>query len=325
MLRRPGLPLLMLLAAQSRILVGGQAVIEGVMMRVPGAWAAAVRNPEGEVMTRRVAFTSRVEGSRLMGLPFIRGIVHLFESMKIGMETLNWSAEVAFPDEETSSSNWAGVFTNIVAITFALGLFFVAPLWLTTRLLSIEQSALGFNLVSGAIRITFFLVYLGLISLMKDIRRLFEYHGAEHKAVYAFEAGQPLTVEAAQPFPTQHPRCGTSFLFIVLIAAILAFALIDTLVIALIGEMTLGVRLLVHLPLIPLVAGVGYEALKLTARLQHIALFRWLAQPGLWLQNITTRQPDDEQMSVALQSLEIAFGEKLDDYRGQTFIADAIA
>lgn len=316
---------LLLLAAQSRILVGGQAVIEGVMMRVPGAWAVAVRDSQGKVHTKREPFTSRVENSRLLRLPMLRGVVHLFESMKIGLATLNWSADIAFPEDASKDSGAGAWLSNLVALVLAAGLFFVAPLWLTTRLLSIEQQALSFNLVSGGLRIAFFLIYLVLISLLKDVRRLFEYHGAEHKAVYTFEAGQPLTVENAQKFPTQHPRCGTSFLFIVLIAAILTFALIDTLVIAFIGPMSLGLRLLVHLPLIPLVAGVGYEALKLTARLQHVTLFRWLAQPGLWLQNITTRQPDDDQMSVALESLSHAFGDRLPDYQGQTFIADAIA
>ena len=316
----------LLLAAQARILVGGQAVIEGVMMRVPGYWAVAVRDPEGKVHTKREAFTSRVETSRWLKTPFIRGIIHLFESLKIGMATLNWSADIAFPEEAgRETSRWATWLSNFMGIALAIGLFFVAPLWLTTRLLSIEQSALGFNLVSGGFRIAFFLLYLVLLSLMKDIRRLFEYHGAEHKAVYTFEAGRPLTVEDARPFPTQHPRCGTSFMFIVMIAAIVTFALIDTLLMAFIGEMSLGIRLLVHLPLIPLVAGIGYEALRLTARNQHMRLFRWLAQPGLWLQNITTRPPDDEQMSVALQSLETAFGDQLSQYQGQSFVADAIA
>ena len=316
----------LLMAAQARILVGGQAVIEGVMMRVPGFWAVAVRDPDGEVHTRREAFTSRVETSRWLTLPVLRGVIHLFESLKIGMATLNWSADIAFPEEARSEpSSWSTFIANFMGVALAIGLFFVAPLWLTTRLLSIEQSAIGFNLASGGFRIIFFLLYLILLSMMKDVRRLFQYHGAEHKAVYTFEAGRPLTVDDARPFPTQHPRCGTSFLFIVMLAAIVTFALIDTLVMAFIGEMSLGMRLLVHLPLIPLVAGIGYEALKLTARLQHIRIFRWLAQPGLWLQNITTKPPDDDQMSVALESLETAFGDQLSQYQGRSFVADAIA
>ncbi|UCD37930.1 MAG: DUF1385 domain-containing protein [Fidelibacterota bacterium] len=315
----------LLLAAQSRILVGGQAVIEGVMMRVPGSYAVAVRDPEGQIQTKCQAFTSAVERSRWLKLPLLRGVVHLFESLKLGLSTLNWSAEVAFPEEVSGKSSASGVWTTILAFGLAIGLFFIAPLWITTKLLQLEQHALGFNLVSGAIRITFFLLYLVLISLAKDIRRLFEYHGAEHKTVYAFEAGKSLTVDSTRDFPTQHPRCGTSFLFIVLIAAILAFALIDTIVLALVGKISLGLRLLVHLPLIPVVAGAGYEALKITARYQHMRLFRWFSLPGIWLQYITTRMPDDDQVTVALQSLKVAFGDKLQEVEGQEYVADAIA
>ncbi|MEE9464764.1 MAG: DUF1385 domain-containing protein, partial [Candidatus Neomarinimicrobiota bacterium] len=309
MLNRKALLFLTLLAARSRILVGGQAVIEGVMMRVPGAYAVAVRDSKGKIRLRRDRFLSRVEGSRWLKLPVLRGMIHLFESLKLGISTLNWSAEVAYPEDE-APSRWSSMLSTAFALVLGVGLFFVAPLWLTTHLLQFDQQAVGFNLVSGAFRITFFLVYLGLISLLKDVRRLFEYHGAEHKTVYAFEAGRPLTVENTRDFSTRHPRCGTSFIFIVLIAAILAFALIDTLVLAFAGRISLGMRLLVHLPLIPLVAGVGYEALKLTARYQHIWLLRWLSLPGLWLQGITTRQPDDDQLAVALKSLQEAFGDE---------------
>ena len=321
--KKSRITLLAILAAQSRILVGGQAVIEGVMMRVPGAYAVAVRDPDGEITTMREPFSSRVEKGGWLKLPFVRGMIHLFESLKLGLATLNWSADVAYPDEEAgSASGWLPV---LIALVLAVGLFFVAPLWITTKLLQVEQQALTFNLVSGLVRITFFLVYLGLISLAKDVQRLFQYHGAEHKTVYTFEAGRELTVESTYDFPTQHPRCGTSFLFIVLIAAILTFAFIDTLAIALVGELSLGLRLASHLPLIPLVAGIGYEALKLTARYQHITLFRWFAKPGLWLQNITTSMPDDDQVAVAIKSLEEAFGDKLEEMTGKQYIADAIA
>ena len=314
-----------MLAAQSRILVGGQAVIEGVMMRVPGVYAVAVRDPEGQIRIQCRDFTSAVERSRWLKLPLVRGIVHLFEALKIGLATLNWSVEVAFPDEAAGKGSSSGVWTTILALALAVGLFFVAPLWITTRLLDVERQALGFNLVSGAIRIAFFLLYLGLISLARDVRRLFQYHGAEHKTVYAFEAGKTLTVKSTRDFPTQHPRCGTSFIFIVLIVAILAFALIDTIVLALVGRISLGLRLLVHLPLIPVVAGAGYEALKITARYQHVALFRWLSLPGIWLQYITTRMPDDDQVAVALEALKAAFGDRLEEVEGRRYVAEAIA
>jgi len=314
-----------MLAAQSRILVGGQAVIEGVMMRVPGVYAVAVRDPEGQIQTQCRDFTSAVERSRWLKPPLVRGVVHLFEALKIGLATLNWSVEVAFPDEAAGKGSSSGVWTTILALALAVGLFFVAPLWITTRLLDVERQALGFNLVSGAIRIAFFLLYLGLISLTRDVRRLFQYHGAEHKTVYAFEAGKTLTVDSARDFPTQHPRCGTSFIFIVLIVAILTFALIDTIVLALVGKISLGLRLLVHLPLIPVVAGAGYEALKITARYQHVALFRWLSMPGIWLQYITTRVPDDNQVAVALEALKAAFGDRLKEVEGRQYMAEAIA
>lgn len=314
-----------MMAAQSRILVGGQAVIEGVMMRVPGAYAVAVRNPDGKIQTLYRAFTSAAERSRWLKLPLLRGMVHLFEALKIGLSTLNWSAEVAYHEEGKSKGSLTSFWSTSLALALAIGLFFVAPLWITTKLLQVEQQAVGFNLVSGAIRIAFFLLYLGLISLARDVRRLFEYHGAEHKTVYAFEAGKALTIESTRDFPTQHPRCGTSFIFIVLIAAILAFALIDTIVLALVGTISLGLRLLVHLPLIPVVAGFGYEALKVIAKYQHVSLFRWLSRPGIWLQYITTRMPDDEQVTVALESLKTAFGEQLKEIEGRRYVADAIA
>ena len=321
---RNNLPLPLLLAGQSRILVGGQAVIEGVMMRVPGAYAVAVRDPEGEIRTRREAFTSAVERWPWLKLPLLRGMVHLFESLKIGLAALNWSADVALAADESKAGSASNMGATILALVLAAGLFFVAPLWISSRLVELEQHALAFNLIAGTIRITFFLLYLALISRLPDVQRLFQYHGAEHMTVFAFEAGKPLTVDSIRDYPTQHPRCGTSFIFIVLVAAILAFALIDSIILAVTGEISLGLRLLVHLPLIPLVAGLGYEALKLTSRYQHVALFRWLSRPGIWLQYITTKAPDDEQVAVALNSLKVAFGPELSRVEGRRYLADAI-
>jgi uncharacterized protein YqhQ len=312
-------------AAHSRILVGGQAVIEGVMMRVPGSYAVAVRDPGGEIQTRREDFSSAAERSRWLGLPVVRGAVHLYEALKLGLSTLNWSMEIAYPEEAGKTGRAAQFFSTTAALLLAVVLFFAGPYWITTKLLDIEQRALAFNLISGLIRIAFFLLYLLLISQMKDIRRLFQYHGAEHKTVYTFEAGKALTVENTRNFPTQHPRCGTSFIFIVLIAAILTFAIIDSIVLVLLGKISLGIRLLVHLPLIPLVAGVSYELLKITSKYQHRAFFRWLSKPGLWLQYITTKGPDDDQVTVAIHSLKAAFGERLKEVEGKQYVAEAIA
>ena len=213
----------------------------------------------------------------------------------------------------------------LFAIVLAMLMFMVGPMWITTQLLNIEKEALAFNMVSGLFRITFFVIYLGLISLMKDVRRLFQYHGAEHRVVYNFESGSEITVANAQSFPTQHPRCGTSFLFIVMLSAILIFAVVDTLIISVTGTISLGVRLLVHLPLIPLVMGLSYEVIKLSAKNGSSFLVRVLRAPGLWLQNITTRQPEDEMVEVAITALESAFGEQYSEMVGKKYTAEAIA
>ena len=164
---------------------------------------------------------------------------------------------------------------------------------------------------------------LKLISLLSDVRRLFQYHGAEHRVVYNFESGKEISVKNAQSFPTQHPRCGTSFLFIVLLSAIIVFAVIDMVVLSLLGTISLPIRLLFHLPLIPFVSGVGYEVIKLTAKNNNL-FFQVLKKPGLWLQNITTRHPEDEMVEVAIQALKEAFGEKFDDVSGKEYVAEAI-
>ncbi len=298
-------------------------------MRVPGAYAIAVRNPEQEIITRQTVFVSLIEQCKWFKWPVIRGMVALFESMKIGIATLNESAEIAFDeetgDEKTLKERIQSGAGTIFALVLGIGLFFVLPLFITTKLFNVEKTALLFNLSSGAMRIVFFLIYLWAISMLKDVKRLFQYHGAEHKTVYTFEAGKNLTLDEARIFPTQHPRCGTSFLFIVLLAAILLFALIDTLLIWIVqDDMSLKLRLLIHLPLIPVVAGISYEVLKFTARHRQWRWVRALAAPGLWLQNITTSEPDDEQLNVALESLKTAFGDDLEKYQGKSYVAEAI-
>ncbi|NQV29512.1 MAG: DUF1385 domain-containing protein [Candidatus Marinimicrobia bacterium] len=316
------------LTAQQTILVGGQAIIEGVMMRVPGAYAIAVRNPKGEIVTRRQEFTSIVERVAILKKPVLRGMVALFESMKMGIKTLNESAEIAYEEDTSKEMSFKdkvlSFLGTVLALGIGLGLFFVTPIFVTGNLLHLSETAFTFNVVSGLIRIVLFLTYLWAISLMDDVKRLFQYHGAEHKAVYTFEAGKPLDLESARPFQTQHPRCGTSFIFIVLLSSILMFAIIDSIVKLFVGEMNLQIRLLTHLPLIPIVAGVSYEVLKLSSKYRHIAWVRALAAPGLWLQNITTREPDDEQLTVALESLKYAFGSDLEKYQGKTYLAEAI-
>ncbi|MBA64769.1 MAG: hypothetical protein CMG55_03105 [Candidatus Marinimicrobia bacterium] len=317
--------LLLILSMKPNILVGGQAVIEGVMMRVPGAYATAVRSPDGNIKIKREKFSSITRHSIILSKPIFRGIASLYEAMKMGMSTLQWSADISYP-EETNDGTLSKVmdfFTTIFSIILAVSLFMILPMWLTTTLLSIEKEALWFNLFSGVFRIVFFIMYLFLISRIKDINRLFQYHGAEHKVVYNFESGQNISVKDAQSFPTQHPRCGTSFMFIVLLLAIFVFAIVDTIIMYYIGSISLSIRLLTHLPLIPLVSGIGYELIKITSK-NNILIFRMLKAPGILLQNITTKQPDDEMVEVSIAALENAFGEEYENYRGKKYTAEAI-
>ena len=199
----------------------------------------------------------------------------------------------------------------------------IAPMWITTKFMNIEKEALWFNLASGAFRIMFFVVYLLVISLMKDVRRLFQYHGAEHRVVYNFESGNDINVENAQSFPTQHPRCGTSFLIIVLLSAILVFAFVDTVVMYFLGTISLLIRLLFHLPMIPFVSGIGYELIKSSAKSDSL-LYSLLKKPGLWLQNITTKQPEDNMVEVSITALKEAFGDRYEDMAGKEYTAEAI-
>ena len=307
------------------ILVGGQAVIEGVMRRGPGAYATAVRDPEGKVHVDRHDFKSISERSNLWKKPILRGMAGLFEAMKMGMATLQWSADIAIPEEKDKEKKPIVEFlSSLFAICLAISLFMILPMWITTKLLDVEREAVAFNMVSGGFRICFFVVYLFLISLMKDVGRLFQYHGAEHRVVYNFESGKDINIKNAQSFPTQHPRCGTSFMFIVLLSAIIVFSIIDTIVMSVTGHISLPIRLMVHLPMIPFVAGVSYEIIKVTARKGDSIIFRMLRAPGLWLQNITTRKPEDEMVEVAIRALKEAFGDKFDEMSGKEYVAEAI-
>ena len=313
---------LLLITMKPSILVGGQAVIEGVMMRVPGSYATAVRDPNGEIHIQKEDFISITESSSFWSKPIFRGMASLYESMKMGMKTLNYSADIAMPEEEPQSK-FAEFVSTVFAISLAVFLFMIAPMWVTTTIFDIEKDAFWFNLVSGGFRILFFIIYLLIISLLSDVKRLFQYHGAEHRVVYNFESGKDVNVKNAQAFPTQHPRCGTSFLFIVLLSAILVFALVDTLVISALGTISLPLRLLFHLPLIPFVSGIGYELIKLSSKRSSL-VFRILKKPGLWLQNITTKNPEDEMVEVSIEALEKAFGDRYDEMLGKEYTAEAI-
>ena len=316
---------LTLIISQSSILVGGQAVIEGVMMRVPGAYSTAVRDPDGKIHTDRHKFESITDRKPHFKKPIIRGALSLFEAMKMGFQTLQWSADIAMPEESEKTNPIIDALMTLVSIGLAISLFLFAPIGLTTWLFDKDQDAFVFNIISGALRIFFFLVYLILISLLPDVKRLFQYHGAEHKTVYNFESGKEINISNASTFEKEHPRCGTSFVFIVMIVAIISFSIIDTILIHTLGiELNVIRRLLIHIPCIPLVAGLSYEVLKITAKFQKYFIFKILAYPGLLLQRITTQTPDDQQLEVAIEALRCAFGDNLKEYQGKEFNADAI-
>ena len=310
---------------RSSILVGGQAVIEGVMMRVPGAYATAVRKTNGDIAFDYHSFQSSTTNNIFYNLPIIRGMIHLYESMKIGYQTLQWSIDINTPD--IKKNEILDSILSFFSILFAIGLFFGIPLILATWIqkLSGGEGTIAFNIISGLIRIGLFLIYLIGISFLKDIKRLFQFHGAEHKTVYNFESGKEINVSNANSFQKEHPRCGTSFVFIIMIVAIISFSIIDTVMIHMLDiQLNVIKRLLIHIPFIPIVAGFSYEVLKITAKFQKYFIFKMLAYPGLMLQKITTQTPDEQQLEVAIEALRCAFGDNLKKYQGQKFNADAI-
>ncbi len=310
--------------------VGGQAVLEGVMMRAPGMVATAVRRANGEIVVKRVAYTSLGEKYPSFKLPILRGAVGLIEMMVVGIRTLNFSAEVAMQDVEVSdkrngnghgggkpakSSTGESVklgLTVAFSLTVGIAIFFVTPLLIATLFFGVDQQPFTFNLLAGAIRITMLLVYLLAISMMKDIKRLFQYHGAEHKAVFAFERGEGLTVASAARQSRFHPRCGTSFLLIVMMSSILLFSILDTLLMSWLGQLTLLTRILTHLPLIPLVGGISYEFIKASAKRSETLIEKIVVAPGLWLQRITTKEPDESMLEVAVVALRSALNSDYD-------------
>jgi len=303
----------------TELALGGQAIIEGVMMRSPDRVAMAVRTPEGEVATKSYPYTPVTRRFKLLGIPVIRGAVGLVESLMIGMDALNWSAQQAAaeaspkPKAKAGFKEKAGIgFSMIIALLLGLALFMYFPLWLGRLVAGGDPAHVAgrqviVNVVAGAVRITILLSYLWLISRWKDIHRVFQYHGSEHKSIFAFESGEDLTVDRVLTQTRFHPRCGTSFLLIVALAAVVFFVIVDSIVVALFGDYSsVWTRLAVHLPLIPILAGISYEFLKFSARHVDNKLVRVLIMPGLWLQRITTQEPDAAMCEVALTSLNTA-------------------
>tara|TARA_B100000287_G_scaffold405738_1_gene429570 strand:+ start:2054 stop:3013 length:960 start_codon:yes stop_codon:yes gene_type:complete len=317
---------------KTSILVGGQAVIEGVMMRVPGAYATALRLKNGEIISKRFDFTSIIERYKMKNYFIIRGFLHLYESMKIGYQTLDWSADIYESENNNSKKNKESILNtffeklvSIFSIVLSIGIFLGLPLYFSSILIPDNtNSPFYFNIISGIIRITIFLVYLILISQLNDVKRLFQYHGAEHKTVYNFESGKELNIKNAQKFSTLHPRCGTSFIFIIMIVTIFSYTILDSIALLFIDNLNFSIRLIMHLLCLPLVAGIGYEVLKFLSNKQHILIFKYLSKPGLLLQNITTKEPDDLQLEIAIYALKTAFDNKIDQFKGKKYTAESI-
>ena len=380
-------------ANEKDLIVGGQAVVEGVMMRTPNAYAVAVRRADGEIVFTGAQLPKWSDKYRFLRLPVLRGAAVLVQSMALGIKALNYSASEAFADAEQEQevkavaltpavvegegdfagitggvpglfpvptekraademkrgANASVVGSIIFALFFNVMLFIVAPLVLTNALFiaagwavpagmqahattqtqvvsnstgtpATNQTAtseqpwysrawgsvrgylhpvrpsVAFNLVDGIIRMSFFLIMIFTFSLLKDIRRVFEYHGAEHKTVFTWEAGLPLTVEHARTQPRQHPRCGTSFLMVVMLVSIVLFSIVKF--------DSLALNMLTRLALMPVIAGLSYEIIRLSAKREGSLVFKMITLPGLWLQNITTKEPDDRQLEVALYALK---------------------
>ena len=348
---------------EDQIIVGGQAVIEGVMMRAPHSYAVAVRRPDGQIVAKSEQLPVLAEKYPLLKLPVLRGSAVLIHSMILGIKALNFSASVIFHEAEKESAaeevqlqaagltagmvatapvtvttevkpaaqarksaSAAGAVGSIIfALFFNVVLFIVLPLLLTNVLfvyfgggtidahsasgkwyadawawvraaLHPVRPSVGFNLVDGLIRMTFFLIMITSFSLLRDIRRVFEYHGAEHKVVYTWEAGEELTIANARTKQRQHPRCGTSFLMIVMLVSIVAFSVVKF--------DSLFLNFLVRVLLIPVVAGVSYEIIRASAKSSAQRFFSVITRPGLWLQHITTKEPDDSQLEVAIYALK---------------------
>ena len=276
---------------------GGQAVIEGVMMRGRTHMAVAVRNPAGEIVLHEEPLTASIYTSRWGKLPFVRGLTMLWDALVLGMRTLTFSANVALSEEEDVEFSGPLAWTTMaLALAIGVGIFFFIPSLVAQWLERFFASHLLSSLLEGAFRLAMFIGYIWAIGFMPDIRRVFAYHGAEHKTVNAYEAGRPLTPQEVAPFPAAHTRCGTSFLLLVVMISIFLFAPFHF-------DHWLH-RLVVRLLLIPVVTGIAYELVRLSANHQDNLLVRWMIAPGLALQRLTTREPDENMLECAITALQ---------------------
>ncbi len=304
-----------LLQAPEEALMGGQAVIEGVMMRSPHSYAVAVRRPSGAIAVTQDFLDRPSEKHHWLKLPVLRGLGTLGQALVLGIRALRYSAEQALevpgsgdpagrPDTESGEdrkpelSNWLVALNVAFSLGFFIFFYKFLPLYLATlvkRYFPVADNLVVFNLLDGTLRIILFLAFLVVIAQWKDIQRVFEYHGAEHKVVWAFEARGPVDVAAARACSRFHPRCGTSFLLVVMVIAMVLYMLLPF--------QSFAARLAGRIVLLPLIAGVSYEFIRYAAKAQG-RLWRWASQPGLWLQRVTTREPDDRQLETAIRALE---------------------
>lgn len=292
--------------------IGGQAVLEGIMMKNKDQYAVAVRKPDGEIEVEVEHYHSVIHGSKLLDIPFIRGVFQFIDSLVLGMRCLNFSASF-YEDEEAKETaadrafnrifkdKAEKVFSGIVMIfslVLAIGIFMVLPYFITSLFEEYIRSASFMAILEGALRIVIFVGYVLAISLMKDIRRVYMYHGAEHKCINCIEHGLPLTVENVRSSSRQHKRCGTSFLFLVLAVSIIMLVLVR-------AETPL-MRIVVRIALLPVIAGISYEFLKLAGRSENV-IVNLFSKPGLAIQKLTTKEPDDSMIEVAIQAVEAVF------------------
>jgi uncharacterized protein YqhQ len=290
--------------------VGGQAVVEGIMMRSPNNLTIAVRKPKGNIIVKKKPFKTFVQRFKFLNIPILRGVINLFEMMIVGTQAINYSAAESVEDEpaeDIKRSIGMKIFEAIlftisflVAIALSITLFKYTPLWITTFLESrvpfIKEHWMLFNLIDGIIKTSIFVGYIYILTLAKSFRRIFEYHGAEHKSIFTYEKKLPLTPENATKQTRFHPRCGTSFVLIVFIISILVYTVVPK-------QDSLTMNLLVRLAFLPLIAGISYEILKFSAKHNKNIFMRAFIAPGLWFQRLTTKEPDSKQLEVGLKSL----------------------
>lgn len=298
--------LMPILETGEETLVGGQAVMEGVMMRAPHSYCVAVRKPSGEVITEESPLPRISEKYPAFKYPVLRGVGTLGQAMTLGMKALRFSAEAALDDgkepaageKKKEISSFAMALNLLFSFGFFIFLYKFVPLYLTTlleKVYPVLQNAVAFNFVDGLIRIAIFLTFLFGISRMKDIRRVFEYHGAEHKVVFNFESGQTVNISNAQKFPTLHPRCGTSFLLVVMVISMVLYSFLPL--------ETFLAKFLGRIAMLPVVVGLSYELIRYASKRQN-SLLALMTAPGLWLQKITTKPPADDQTEIAIRALD---------------------